>query len=204
MLKFNVAMKKWRNFFMAEEKDTKNCEEEQPETVTEVIEEMEDEVEQEGHEVNQPVSETDITTLNEENEALQNKLLRLQAEYDNFKKRTAKEKSAAHKYKAEDFAIEMLPIVDNFERAMQTETSAEDKGFYEGIKMVYNQLLQVLESQEIVPVETVGEEFDPNMHHAVMQTEEEEQPSNTVVEELQKGYMLKDKVIRPAMVKVNK
>lgn len=190
---------------MAEEKDTEVCEEEeQHESVSEVMEEMEDNKEQEVIDTDENELQAEITNLNEKNETLQNKLLRLQAEFDNYKKRTTKEKRAANKYKAEEFAIEMLPIVDNFERAMQTETTEENKGFYDGVEMVYNQLLQVFESQGIVPIKTVGEEFDPNMHHAVMQSEDEDQPSNTVVEELQKGYMLKDKVIRPAMVKVNK
>src|SRR5699024_12774960 len=98
--------------------------------------------------------QAEITNLSEKNETLQNKLLRLQAEFDNYKKRTTKEKSAASKYKAEDFAIEMLPIVDNFERAMQTEITEENKGFYDGVEMVYNQLLQVFESQGIAPIKT--------------------------------------------------
>ena len=115
-----------------------------------------------------------------------------------------KKKSAQLKYKSEEFALELLPIVDNFERALQTEIADEKKGFYDGVAMVYNQVQQVFETQGIKKIEAEGNEFDPNLHHAVMQTEDEDKESNVVVEELQKGYMLKDKVIRPAMVKVNK
>ncbi len=101
-------------------------------------------------------------------------------------------------------ATELLPILDNFERALQTEISDENKSFLEGIQMVYNQLQTVLETQGVKPIDAIHQDFDPTIHHAVMQVEEEDLESNTVVEELQKGYMLKDKVIRPAMVKVNK
>ena len=142
--------------------------------------------------------------LVEEIEQLKDRLLRNQAEFENFKRRTQKEKTAERKYKAEELALELLPILDNFERALQTDVSEENKGFVEGMQMVYNQLQTALKSQGVEQIETVNKEFDPTYHHAVMQIEDEKFESNIIVEELQKGYMLKDKVIRPAMVKVNK
>lgn len=139
-----------------------------------------------------------------ENEKLSERLLRVQAEFDNYRKRTEKERIAERKYQAQELAIELLPTIDNFERALQTEVTEENKGFHEGIQMVYNQFIEALKSQGIETIDVLEKEFDPNLHHAVMQVEDETVQSNIVTEELQKGFMLKDKVIRPAMVKVNK
>ena len=95
-------------------------------------------------------------------------------------------------------------MLDNFERALQVEETEETKGLIQGITMVYNQFKEAFTSQGVKEVETVGATFDPNLHHAVMQVEEEGKDKDEVVEELQKGYILNDRVIRPAMVKVNK
>ncbi len=146
----------------------------------------------------------EMLQLQQEKDEMYQRLLRIQAEYDNFKKRTQKEKAANQKYKAQDLVTELLPAIDNFDRALQTDVPEEAESYVEGISMVYRQLIDALKSQGVVEVQTVGEEFDPNLHHAVMQVEDSEKPSNIIVEELQKGYMLKDRVIRPAMVKVNK
>lgn len=143
-------------------------------------------------------------SLKEEVEKLQDRLLRVQAEFDNYRKRTEKERIAARKYEAQALATELLPVIDNFERALQTEVNDSNKGFYDGVQMVYEQFLQALASQGIEAMEAANKPFDPNLHHAVMQEEDETVESNIITEELQKGYMLKDKVIRPAMVKVNK
>ncbi|MCM3396871.1 nucleotide exchange factor GrpE [Oceanobacillus profundus] len=159
-------------------------------------------------------TETDSASTEElktENEALKaekdevfNRLLRLQAEYDNFKKRSQKEKEAERKYKSQDLINELLPALDNFERALQVEVTEANASLFDGITMVYRQFQDALKSQGVEVIETEGKAFDPTLHHAVMQIEDEEIESNTVVEELQKGYLLKDRVIRPAMVKVNK
>lgn len=146
----------------------------------------------------------EVAQLKEENEQLIDRMKRLQAEYENYKRRTQKERAAERKYESESLALEILPVLDNFERALKTEVSEENKGFFDGMKMIYQQLNDALKSQGIEPIESKDKEFDPNYHHAVMQTEEEGIASNIIVEELQKGYMLKDKVIRAAMVKVNK
>ncbi|MEC5422204.1 nucleotide exchange factor GrpE [Virgibacillus sp. C22-A2] len=145
-----------------------------------------------------------LALLEQEKDDLYQKMLRTQAEFDNFKKRKQKEREADLKYKSQDLANEVLPALDNFERALQVEVTEANASFVEGITMVYRQLNDALKSQGIDVIETVGKEFDPNLHHAVMQVEDEEAVSNTVIEELQKGYILKDRVIRPAMVKVNK
>lgn len=148
--------------------------------------------------------EKKITDLQQEKDDVYDKLVRLQAEYDNFKKRTQKEKQSERKYKSQDLVNELLPAIDNFERALQVEVSEEASNFVEGVSMVYRQIQDALKSQGVEEIESVGKEFDPNIHHAVMQVEDEEQESNIILEEMQKGYMLKDRVIRPAMVKVNK
>ncbi len=146
----------------------------------------------------------ELASLMKEKEDTYARLLRVQAEYDNFKRRSQKEKDAALKYKSQDLVSELLPAMDNFERALQVEVNEQTASFVEGMTMIYNQLKESLKSQGVEEIASTGETFDPNLHHGVMQVEDEEVESNTVVEELQKGYMLKDRVIRPAMVKVNK
>jgi molecular chaperone GrpE len=132
------------------------------------------------------------------------KNLRLQADYDNFRRRTREEQAASLKYKSQSLLEQLLPALDNFERALKTEaTNEQTQTLIQGMEMVYRQLADALKQEGLTEVPTVGEKFDPNMHQAVMQVEDSEYESNTVIEELQKGYMLKDRVIRPAMVKVN-
>lgn len=175
-----------------------------------------DHINPENIEINDPEEQLDsdeskMETLKEEVEQLkqekadtQNKMLRIQAEFENFKKRTIRERETANKYKSQDIVTELLPAIDNFERALQADVSDAQDSFVEGISMVYRMLKDALKAQNVEEIETVGKEFDPNLHHAVMQVEDGEAESNTIVEEMQKGYMLKDRVIRPAMVKVNK
>ena len=146
----------------------------------------------------------EIEQLKKEKEDTYQRMLRIQAEYENYKKRTQKEKEAERKYKSQDLVQELLPVLDNFERALKVEATEETKSLIDGITMVYNQLQDALKSQGVEVIEAEGKEFDPNIHHAVMQVEEEGIESNIIEEELQKGYMLKDRVVRPAMVKVNK
>lgn len=146
----------------------------------------------------------EINSLQAEKEEMYQRLLRTQAEFDNYKKRSLKEREADRVYKAQDLASELLPAIDNFERALQVEVDETNKGLLEGISMVYRQLIDALKTQGVEPIEAVGKEFNPNLHQAVMQVEDETAESNIVLEELQKGYVIKDRVIRPAMVKVNK
>ena len=201
-----------------EEKDTETKEEENKEMnetdneTKEPDKEEEDETEKSSEEELKPTElreklkelEEKYEALEAEKKQLTDRMLRIQADYENYKRRTEKERIAERKYQAQDLATELLPVIDNFERALQTEVTEENKSFRDGMVMIYEQLQNALKSQGIETIETVNKPFDPNIHHAVMQVEDENYESNIIVEELQKGYMLKDKVIRPAMVKVNK
>ncbi|MDY7046340.1 nucleotide exchange factor GrpE [Virgibacillus sp. M23] len=169
----------------------------------EVIDAKEEEVETDKTN-HSTIEQSELDTLQKEKDEIYQRMLRVQAEFNNFKKRTLKERDAERKYKSQDLIQELLPALDNFERALQVEKTEATSSLIDGITMVYNQLKDALFSQGVEEIATVDEEFDPNLHHAVMQVEDEEKASNVIVEELQKGYKLKDRVIRPAMVKVNK
>ncbi|MFD1412874.1 nucleotide exchange factor GrpE [Oceanobacillus jeddahense] len=184
---------------MSENEKKEEALQEEQEIVEETAEETDTESVEESNE-----AEAQIEALKNEKEELEGRILRLQAEFDNYKRRTLKEREADRKYKAQDMVQELLPVMDNFERALQVEVSEENKSILEGIDMVYRQLQDVFTSQGVSVIETEGVDFDPNVHHAVMQIEDDSVEANKVVEELQKGYLLKDRVIRPAMVKVNK
>ncbi|GGE74564.1 nucleotide exchange factor GrpE [Priestia taiwanensis] len=135
---------------------------------------------------------------------VENRALRAQADFENYRRRTLQEKEAANKYRAQNLVTDLLPVLDNFERALKVEEADEKMApFLQGMNMVYRQLLDAMTTEGLEVVEAVGKEFDPYVHQAVMQVEDSEFASNTVVEEFQKGYKLKDRVIRPSMVKVN-
>ena len=145
-----------------------------------------------------------IQQLEQELEEKDNQILRVQADYDNYRKRTKNEMASNRKYQSESLAKELLSALDNFERALQTDVSSEDgKALLQGVEMVYRNILEVFKNEGIEPIEAVGKEFDPHEHHAVMQGQDDQYETNVVIEELQRGYKLKDRVIRPAMVKVN-
>lgn len=126
---------------------------------------------------------------------------RVQADFDNFRRRTTQEREEWSKYGSLQLAQNILPVLDNFERALQA-AGDDVKHFMDGIQMIYKQLKDALEKEGITPMEAVGKEFDPNLHQAVMQGPSDEYPDNIVIEEFQKGYLMADRVIRPAMVKV--
>ena len=130
------------------------------------------------------------------------RFLRAQAELENYKKRVEREKSTLVKYGNEEFIKAILPIIDNLERALDHTPGENPDGLLEGIKITLNQLLQVLEKFGVTPIASVGEPFDPSKHEAMMQVESTDHEPNTVVSELQKGYFLNDRLIRPAMVSV--
>jgi molecular chaperone GrpE len=149
-------------------------------------------------------SEQKIAELQAKLDETENKMLRAQADFDNFKRRSRLDQEAAQKYRAQSLVSEIIPALDNFERALQIEADNDQtKSLLQGMNMVYNQLVQALKNEGVEAINSVGEQFDPHLHQAVMQIEDENYESNSVVEELQKGYKLKDRVIRPAMVKVN-
>ncbi|HAQ06390.1 MAG TPA: nucleotide exchange factor GrpE [Bacillus bacterium] len=145
-----------------------------------------------------------ISELEAKLEEAENRNLRLQADFDNFRRRSRIELEASAKYRAQSIISDLLPAVDNFERAMKMEVDNEQaKSLMQGVEMVYRSLLDALKNEGVEVIESVDNEFDPHLHQAVMQAEDENYGSNIVVEEFQKGYKLKDRVIRPAMVKVN-
>lgn len=141
--------------------------------------------------------------LKEKIEELEDRVKRQMAEFENFRKRTDKEKTAMFETGAKSVIEKILPVVDNFERGLAT-VPEEDKGspFAEGMEMIYKQLLTELEKMDVKPIPAVGEEFDPNFHNAVMQVESEEYESGVIAQELQKGYTYRDSVVRHSMVAV--
>ena len=134
---------------------------------------------------------------------LTDKLTRQMAEFDNYRKRTEKEKSAMYEIGAKDVIEKILPIVDNFERGFATVAEEEKENpFVQGMDKVYKQLMTMLEGLGVKPIEALGQEFNPDLHHAVMHVEDEEAGENVIVEEFQKGYTYRDSVVRYSMVKV--
>lgn len=136
-------------------------------------------------------------------EDLTDKLTRQMAEFDNYRKRTEKEKSAMYEIGAKDIIEKILPVIDNFERGFQSvEDGKKDDPFVDGMDKVYKQLMKTLEDAGVKQIEALGEEFNPDFHNAVMHVEDEEAGENIIVEEFQKGYMYRDSVVRHSMVKV--
>ncbi|MEX2461764.1 MAG: nucleotide exchange factor GrpE [Paenibacillaceae bacterium] len=130
--------------------------------------------------------------------------MRVQADYDNFRRRSRLEKEDFAKYASMKLIEQLLPIVDNFERALAASQQAKDfDALIKGVEMTAKQLDQVLETEGLKSIESVNQPFNPDYHQAIMQVESEAHEEGVIVEEIQKGYMLKDKVIRPAMVKVS-
>ncbi len=150
----------------------------------------------------QPEEIPEQKSKNTEEEALQTRYLRLVADYQNLKRRTEKEKTDIYAYANEKIAVDLLNVIDNFERAMAHISESSDKTLAEGMTMIYKLLKEVFEKNGISEINTQGEEFDPNYHHAVLSVKTDQVESGKVAETLQKGYALKGKVIRPAMVKV--
>ena len=136
-------------------------------------------------------------------EELTDQLRRNMAEFDNFRKRTEKEKSAMFEMGARDILEKILPVVDNFERGLAAIPGEEkESSFAKGMEMIYKQLIKTLEDAGVTPIEAVGKEFDPNLHNAVMHIDDENLGENVVAMELQKGYMYRSTVIRHSMVQV--
>ncbi|QWU15016.1 molecular chaperone GrpE [Paenibacillus sophorae] len=146
----------------------------------------------------------EIKRLQELADDYQGRVLRVQADYDNFRRRTLKEKEELAQYATSKLVTELLPVLDNFERALATApTGSDSEAFAKGVNMIFRQLDGVLKSEGLTPMETVGQPFNPEFHQAIMQVESEEYEEGIVTEEVQKGYLLKNKVLRPAMVKVS-
>lgn len=142
----------------------------------------------------------------EQIESLTDRLTRQMAEFDNFRKRTEKEKAAMYEVGAKGIIEKILPVVDSFERGLAAGETAQagdgENGFLTGMDQIYKQLMKALEEAGVKPIEAVGQPFDPNYHNAVMHVEDDEFGENVVVEEFQKGYLYRDSVVRHSMVKV--
>ena len=160
----------------------------------------------EGEAAEEAVKEEEEKKAEEEakkaEEAESERYMRLMAEFQNFKRRAAKEKSDIHAYANEKIVGDLLPVLDNFERALSTET--EDEGYAKGMQLIFEQLKTALGNAGLEEIKAMDEEFDPNVHNAVMTETIEEKEDGTITKVLQKGYRLKDKVVRPSMVAVNK
>ena len=143
--------------------------------------------------------------LQNEVNSLKDKNMRIAAEMVNTLRRKDEETNRLLKYSNESLITELLPVIDNFERALNVDATSNDiESYQKGMTMIYNSLKNILEKFEVKEIEAIDKEFDPSYHQAVMQEEKEETKENIVIEVLQKGYTYKDKVIRPAMVKVSK
>lgn len=146
-----------------------------------------------------------LTARTQEAERLQDRLLRVQAEFENYKKRMAREKAEFLKFAHEELILEFLPVLDNLERALgAARAEAGSTPLLEGIEMIVRLFRSVLEKAGVKPMETIGQPFDPAFHQAVAQVESSHGDDNTVVEEIQKGYLIEGRVLRPAMVKVSR
>lgn len=183
-----------------EEESCQDVPEEGEEVVTEEADgdETEAEVEQAENPSEDENEKKDKKT--EQIEELTDRLQRNMAEFDNYRKRTEKEKASMYIIGAKEVVEKILPVVDNFERGLAA--AEEGDAFAEGMQMVYKQLMTALSEMGVEPIEAVGQAFDPNLHNAVMHVEDPQAGENTVVEELQKGYLYKEFVVRHSMVKV--
>ena len=155
----------------------------------------------ETSEKEEKASEKKKDPKDEKIDELNDKLKRSMAEFDNYRKRTDKEKSAMYEIGAKDVIEKILPVVDNFERGLDVAEDKEDP-FVQGMEKIYKQFLTALDGMGVKAIEAVGNEFNPDFHNAVMHVEDETVGENIVVEEFQKGYMYKDSVVRHSMVKV--
>ncbi|MBE6183976.1 nucleotide exchange factor GrpE [Heyndrickxia ginsengihumi] len=202
---------------MAEEKNNQQVENQQSENeqniepifAEELTEENTNEQEQTAAETGNEKDELEkanakIKELEEKIDEYENRYVRLRADFDNFRRRVDLDKQASEKYRAQHLITNLLPAIDNFERALQMASEDEQtKQLLQGMEMVYRNILEALKKEGVEPIEALGKEFDPHYHQAIMQAQEEDVESNIIVEEFQKGYILKDRVIRPSMVKVN-
>lgn len=154
----------------------------------------------------QPTSEKQLADLTKKNEEYCDRLLRLQADFDNYRKRVAREKEEMYGYVAGEVILDFLGVLDNMERAVQSAAvqscDCGSASLREGIQMVVKQLKEILAKYDVEEIPAKGEKFDPNFHHAVMQAEDSGKEEGTVLEVLQKGYMIKKRVLRPSIVKV--
>lgn len=202
MVKEAVEEAKAKAYKEAEEQDTEETVEEAAEEAAEPTEETEGSEEGSGF-MKKFGRKNKKDKKDEKIEELTDRLTRQMAEFDNFRKRTEKEKSQMYEVGAKDIIEKILPVVDNFERGIAAVPEEEKSNpFAEGMEKIYKQLMTTLEEIGVKPIEAVGQEFDPDFHNAVMHVEDEEVGENIITEEFQKGYLYRDSVVRHSMVKV--
>nr|WP_284705854.1 nucleotide exchange factor GrpE [Lysinibacillus sp. OL1_EC] len=174
----------------------------QAETTTEEVEQTE--VQEEAELSIEEQYEAKLAELQAKLADEENRHLRLRADFDNMRRRNQLDREAAEKYRAQSLLSDLLPVLDNFERALQVETTSEETAsIIKGIEMVYRSLIEATEKEGLQVIKAEGEQFDPTIHQAVMQEQDSEKETGIVLRELQKGYILKDRVLRPTMVSVN-
>jgi molecular chaperone GrpE len=183
----------------AEEQKTESPEAE--EAAAEETAEGEDTAAEEGTQEEAEAGEDKAAEEKKAEEQESERYMRLMAEFQNFKRRAAREKSDIHAYANEKIIGELLPVLDNFERALDTK-SEDVEGYAKGMELIFTQLKTALEHAGLEEIPALGEEFDPNVHNAVMTEDSDEHEDNHISKVLQKGYKLNDKVIRPSMVAV--
>jgi molecular chaperone GrpE len=182
-----------------------NNEKNKDEAINDEKVDLEENQEQEAQDDQKESGEEKPAEENKEDESLQNQLIRLQADFDNFRKRTIREKDEIYKYALEDFSSNLLPVLDNLERAVSSlEKSKIEDEYASGVKMVLTQLKDVLAKEGLSEIECENQEFDPNLHHGVTVEDSDIHKEDEIIEVFQKGYTFKEKVIRPAMVKICK
>ena len=144
----------------------------------------------------------DVEALKAERDALQDRLLRTAAEFDNYRKRIDRERRDQSESAAASLLAEVLPVVDNLERALQAPSGPEAAGYRAGVELIHRQMVDLLRKRGVTPIEALGADFDPRFHQAVSQESSQTHRDGEVMEEMQRGYMLGDRLLRPAMVKV--
>ena len=146
---------------------------------------------------------TTIVELQNELDKLKNEYARAYADTENMRKRLQSEADNVRKYRIQSFAMDILPVIDNVERALAQEVNEANEAFYTGVKMIYVQLVEALKKEGVTEIEAQDKEFDPNFHQAIMTEKVEGVKPGMVIQVLQKGYMLKDRILRASMVKVS-
>ena len=163
----------------------------------------EEETEEVVEDLSEPTLEEEIETLQKEVARLKNAYAMAYADTENLKKRLKAEAEAARKYRIQSFALEILPVLDNLERALAQEVSEEAKGFYDGVKMTYDQLVKALKDEGVEEIDCIGKPFDAKYEQALLSEKSQEHEPGIVLQVLQKGYLLKDRILRPSLVKVS-
>ena len=174
---------------------------ETPDNTDEIIESGEN---TEEIEIDENGENTIVQELTDKLQEEENKRFRLLADYENFKRRASLDKEALQKYRAQNIVTNLIPVLDNFTRALTVDAKTEEaQTMMTGLEMIYRTFVQALEDEGLVEIQALDQEFDPNFHQAIMTGSDEDKPTGIVLEQMQAGYMLKDRVLRPAMVKVN-